>query len=382
MIRARDPDGRTSVDDSLPSVDPFTGFVLGTAVGDALGLPREGLSGRRAARMFGTGPLKHGLVLGRGLVSDDTEHMRITALALLAESRDAERFGRVLAWNLRWWLAGLPAGIGMATAKGIIRLWLGWSPECSGVASAGNGAAMRAGILGLCLHREGDPLAEFVRSSTRITHIDPIAETGAMLMALATREAIRANGEAVTSAAILEVFRGFTDDVRWLEPLHEVEQSLAKGESAAEFALRLGLHRGVSGYMVHTVVMVLFCWLRWPGEFRTPMEEIIRLGGDTDTTAALLGGLLGASHGTAAIPPEWIAGLIEWPYSTEWMSRRLGPQLRRRFWEGHARSHVQWESARFQPLPAGIGWLAILVRNLVFLVIVLAHGFRRLLPPY
>ncbi len=369
------------VDASQSASDPFTGFVLGMAVGDALGLPREGLSGRRARRMFGGAPLDHSLISGFGLVSDDTEHMRMTALAMCAEPHNAVRFGGLLAWKLRWWLIGLPAGVGLATAKGILRLWMDWAPDCSGVSSTGNGPAMRAGVLGLCLHRDGDQLVEFVRVSTRLTHVDPLAETGAMIIALSAREVVRAAGAKISPGAILELCRQQTDDARWLEPLRQIEHSLEADESAAEFANRLGLRQGVSGYIVHTVAVVLFCWLRWPGEFRRPVEEIILLGGDTDTTGAILGGLAGASAGAAAIPPEWIEHLVEWPYSAVWMKENLGPELRRRFGTG---SRTGGDATTFVPLPlpGAIGWLAVFGRNLAFLAIVMAHGFRRLCPPY
>ena len=35
---------------------------------------------------------------------------------------------RSLAWRLRWWLLGLPAGAGMATARAICKLWHGAFP--------------------------------------------------------------------------------------------------------------------------------------------------------------------------------------------------------------------------------------------------------------
>ena len=50
------------------------GCLLGTAVGDAAGLRREGLSKRRAQRMYGQRPIRPDLLFGRGLCSDDTEH--------------------------------------------------------------------------------------------------------------------------------------------------------------------------------------------------------------------------------------------------------------------------------------------------------------------
>lgn len=61
----------------------LTGCLLGMAVGDALGLPREGLSRLRAAKIFGTPPLSHCLILKHGMVSDDTEHAIMVAESLL-----------------------------------------------------------------------------------------------------------------------------------------------------------------------------------------------------------------------------------------------------------------------------------------------------------
>src|SRR6516162_1299842 len=111
----------------------LAGLILGTAVGDSLGLPREGLSRRRARRLFGGPPFRHQLLLGRGMISDDTEHTCLVGQALLRAPDDAERFGRALAWGLRLWLLGLPAGVGLATLRATVRLWLGFPPSRSGV---------------------------------------------------------------------------------------------------------------------------------------------------------------------------------------------------------------------------------------------------------
>ena len=353
--------------------DPFEGFVLGMAIGDSLGLPREGLTPRRASRLYGLAPLRHHFVFGYGLVSDDTEHMVMTALSLLAEPDDSARFARCLARNLRWWLVGLPAGVGLATAKSIIRMWLGWSPASSGVRSAGNGPAMRAGVLGLCLHDDEAKLREYVRVSTRLTHTDSRAETGALLIALAARAGLRMKGTPTNASSFLQTCRIEAPDGEWQHVFEQLQISLTNVESAAQFAERLGLQRGVTGYIVHTVAAVLFCWLRWPDEFRHPMEAILELGGDADTTAAILGGLLGASHGADSIPREWLNGLIEWPCSVTWMREQLAPAMR-----SIAEANAFTATLRVSRWR----WPAQLARNALFLVVVLFHGFRRLLPPY
>jgi len=127
--------------------DRFRGVILGTAVGDSIGLPAEGISRRRARKLF-PGRWRHRLVIKWGMVSDDTDHTVFVAQSLLAHPRSSELFAKRLSWCLRWWLLSVPASIGLATLKSILRLWLGVSPAHSGVYSAGNGAAMRSAPLG------------------------------------------------------------------------------------------------------------------------------------------------------------------------------------------------------------------------------------------
>jgi hypothetical protein len=47
------------------------------------------------------------------------------AQALLEQPWDAEQFQRALARRFRWWLASLPAGVGLATLRAILKLWCG-----------------------------------------------------------------------------------------------------------------------------------------------------------------------------------------------------------------------------------------------------------------
>jgi ADP-ribosylglycohydrolase len=94
--------------------DAYIGCLLGTAVGDALGLPYEGLSPRRAVRLF-PDTRKHHLLFGKGMVSDDTEHACFVAQAIVRANGDVDVFRKRVARSLRWWLLGLPAGVGFAT---------------------------------------------------------------------------------------------------------------------------------------------------------------------------------------------------------------------------------------------------------------------------
>jgi ADP-ribosylglycohydrolase len=354
--------------------DRIAGAILGTAVGDALGLPREGLSRRRAGRLFGGPPLRHHFLFGRGMVSDDTEHTCMTGQALLRAPDDADRFARALAWRLRFWLLGLPAGTGWATLRAVVKLWLGFPPSRSGVWSAGNGPAMRAALLGVCLGQDRERLRAHVRASARLTHTDPRAERGAFLVALAAHFGAVHGPQGVRGDVFLrearEALPDADDELRGL--LDHVEEHLRREAPAVELADALGLRRGVSGYVYHTVPVALYGWLRHPGDFRQAVEEVIVLGGDADSTGAVVGAIAGATVGAGGIPAAWLDGLLEWPRSVAWM-RRLAERLARQFPAGAS-------PERQGPLP--LFWPGLMPRNLFFLAAVLAHGFRRLLPPY
>lgn len=343
------------------------GCILGTAVGDAMGLPYEGLSRRRAKKLFGP-PERYRFFLGRGMVSDDTEHTCMVAQSLIASGGDVDEFRRYLGWRFRFWLLSLPAGIGLATLRSIVRLWIGFGPRKSGVFSAGNGPAMRAAILGAAID---DPksLREFVRASTRITHTDPKAEYGAFAVALAAQ--LAREHESVNGAQLLDQLRSFLGDEsdQLISLIKSAVDAANDGQSTESFADSLGLSKGVSGYVYHSVPIAIHAWLRHPRDFRSAVSAVIRCGGDTDSTAAIVGGIVGSAVGKEGLPAGWLDNLCEWPCSISWMER-LGSQL-----ESSIHATGKW-----RPIKMPV-W-GLVPRNLFFLLIVLCHGFRRLLPPY
>ena len=342
-----------------PSV---VGSLLGTAVGDALGLPYEALSRHRAAKLWGE-PTGYRFFLGRGMVSDDTEHTCIVAQALAASGGEPGIFTNKLAWGLRWWLLGLPAGIGFATLRATIKLWLGFPPRSSGVHSAGNGPAMRSAIIGAVVS-DRERLRKLVAANTRITHRDVKAFHGALAVALAARNPT-AGGEEFLRTLTAEM----PDASEFLDLVRRAVASAARGESTPAFAASVGLSAGITGYVHHTVPACLHAWLAHPGDYRGAVMDVIRCGGDTDTTAAIVGGIMGAAVGRDGIPAEWREGLFEWPRGVAWMER-LAASL----------EFSLGQNKPVAPPRAFGGW--ILVRNLFFIAVVLVHVARRLLPPY
>jgi len=340
--------------------ETFQGVLLGTAVGDALGLPAEGMSPERIRKRW-RGEWRMRFVFGRGMVSDDTEHTLMVAQALLAHPEDAAAFQRSLAWKLRWWLLGLPAGVGLGTARACLKLWLGFPPHRSGVRSAGNGPAMRSAIIGV--EFAGDPVRRraFVTACTRLTHTDPRAETAALAVAEFVAGCV--NGK--TTETLLQTLRKLSEDAEWMQAMDALHSALRDGRSGRDFALSLGLARGVTGYAYHTVPVALHACLRHPGDFRAALTAALDCGGDTDTVGAIVGALAGAQGGASAIPREWVEGLCEWPRSVRFM-REVSRQM------------TEEPPASRRPVP--LFWPGVLLRNVCFLLVVLLHGFRRLLP--
>jgi ADP-ribosylglycohydrolase len=305
------------------------------------------------------------------MISDDTEHTIFTAQSLLNSPADVRSFQHRLAGHLRWWLASLPAGTGKATAKACLKLWLGFSPERSGVYSAGNGPAMRSAILGGYFFDRPEKIPEFVLASSRLTHTDPRANVGAQAVASIAGWAVAHDStEAPDVNAMLSNLREIApDDAEWNGRLRGIADASEKRMSATEFAVSQGLEKGVTGYIYHTVPVAIYAWLAHYGDFRGTLEASLDCGGDTDTVGAIAGALAGATSGEKGIPGDWLSGMIDWPRSIGLLHR-----VARRLASQKEIEKPLGEVSYFFP--------AVLPRNLIFLLVVLYHGFRRLAPPY
>jgi ADP-ribosyl-[dinitrogen reductase] hydrolase len=305
--------------------------LLGTAVGDALGLAAEGMKAAAIARRWGR--LDRYRLLGRtGFVSDDTEQTALAAQALALHPHDPDRFVRAFRRSLVGWFWRLPWGVGMATIKACLKASIGLR---SGVRSAGNGAAMRAAIVGAYFHDRPGERRRFGEALARVTHTDERAVQGALFVA-------------ELAAAGPEAARALVVEPSLAAALDASVELARRGASTAEAAGRLG----TSGFVVHTVPFALFCHLRH-GE--TALLEAVNAGGDTDTIGAIVGAW------SPRVPGELIDALGDGPFG-------------RTHLRGLARALACGE-----PPPAW-SWVRAMVRNLALYPVVLAHGFRRLIP--
>jgi len=280
--------------DGLPTLDQFQGCLLGLALGDALGAPREG------------GPVERLLwtLIGRTARgemrwTDDTQMSIDVAESLLARTAiDEDDLARRFAHGYRW-----SRGYGPSAARVLKRIAKGddWRRAARSVhpeGSFGNGGAMRAPVIALFFAREPLALAAAARRITTVTHAHPLGAEGAELVALATAQALRrSTGSQLVArsaaAATQPVFASRAAMAStWLHTQaspspQEVARHLGKGIAAADSCI--------------TAVYLAARFLE------APFEELIRfvahVGGDVDTIGAMAGGIWGASRGHIDLPP-------------------------------------------------------------------------------
>ncbi len=173
----------------------FQGCLLGLAIGDALGMPVEGMRASAIRSNFGRmydfldAPWR---MLSAGQWTDDTKMMLCHARSIVEMgSVDVDDTARQF---IAWFESNDWRGIGGATYASIKRLLDGVPPLESGEKgemAAGNGVAMRIAPVGLIDCRHLERLRENTRNVAVITHDNQEAVAGGQAVAYAVARAAR-----------------------------------------------------------------------------------------------------------------------------------------------------------------------------------------------
>jgi len=200
----------------------------------------------------------------------------------------------------------------------------------------------------------------FTEAQTRITHSDPKAAIATL--AVTEFAALFLNCDTFPSRkTIFETLSKVSDDPEWKKILSTIDSASNIQDLLTQ--LKGDPAKGISGYVYETVPAVIFAGLKNDWDFEATVTEIIAAVGDTDTTASITGALCGACGGVDGIPREWISKVSEWPAPIS----RLSSLARALEHRTPLRIRPRWSPF-------------LLLRNLTFLAIVLAHGFRRIFP--
>jgi len=291
------------------SIDRAAGVLLGLASGDALGagyefgppLPDDAPVSMIGGGSFGWAP---------GEWTDDTAMaVPIAQVAARgADLRDEAVHDEIAAAWIDW--ARTAADVGLQT-----RAVLAEAERLGGTAaaardaarslhertgkSAGNGSLMRTAPVALAHLRDADAAAEAARALSALTHWDDDAGDACVLWTLAIRHAVLTGElDARTGLDALPAERRG----RWVALLEHAEQREPRDFEHNGWVVEAlqgawsSIHRATDAH----------------AETATPgaglvdgLERAVRGGRDTDTVAAIAGGLLGAAHGASAVPSAW-----------------------------------------------------------------------------
>ena len=148
---------------------------------------------------------------------------------------------------------------------------------------------MRIAIVGGYFHDNPKVVEAFVRAATEITHTDPKALIGALAIARLVAWAVELDATQRPSIEDMRdvLLQSATSDAQWSILVSEVQAACTAGLTVSQFAAKLGLNNGVTGYVYHTVPVVTYAWWRHFGDFRGTVEAVLECGGDSDTTGML-----------------------------------------------------------------------------------------------
>lgn len=288
------------------------GGLWGSVVGDALGVPvefrkRDEIEHSPVTDMRGHGTHNQ----PPGTWSDDSSLLICSVDSLTRHEFDLDDMGkRFLAWYREemWTPHGCVFDIGVTTAHALSRIATGVRAEVAGSAeqfSNGNGSLMR--IIPVSLRFAHEPtkqLLDRVHWASAITHRHRRSQMACGFFALMVRALLE--GRVVQDA--------FAQTVRDFRAFYEADASCAVELEyfqlllAGDLAERPGREIDSSGYVVHTLTASIWCLLT-TGSYHECVLKAVNLGGDTDTTGCVAGGLAGVAYGVQSIPTEWISGL-------------------------------------------------------------------------
>jgi len=265
--------------------------LLAYAAGDAFGVPWEGRPPAEVAvDRLAEVPARHGWP--RGATSDDTALTRLVAEHLA----DAGGVGDPL--DLLRRLAAEAAtipGLGPSTRRAVAHFAATGRPDGSGLNT--NGAPMRALPVGWAVPAGADDRRrDWTLALTRVTHNGADALAAACVMsACASRSLAGAGPDELAAVAAAEA------------AVVGPGTAVARATAAVLRGAWEPPAAGIGLAPDETVAAVLRCCLAAGGDLSRGLVAAVRLGGDTDTVAALVGGLLGV-----ALSPAEVAARLPW----------------------------------------------------------------------
>ena len=286
--------------------------LFGLAIGDALGVPvefesRAYLKENSVVDMIGFGTHHQ----PAGTWSDDSSLAFCLAESLTNgfDLRDiARNFVKWYSTEL-WTAHGQVFDIGIATRNAILNIAKGHKPElCGGFEEKdnGNGSLMRILPLVFYLQKEKDieVIYKKVKEVSSITHAHFRSVFACFIYVVYCLEILNNIDKIEAYKNMQNIVSDFLGDKKFNPVEIQLFDRILKN-NIAEYPEN---EIESSGYVLHSLEASLWCFLNL-NTYEGAVLKAVNLGGDTDTTAAITGGLAGLYYGMDSIPQKWITAL-------------------------------------------------------------------------
>ena len=330
----------------MKSLDRYRGCLLGAAAGDALGYAVEFLDADSILRRYGgDGITEYALVNGTALISDDTQMTLFTANGLLlGTTRDRTRgtvggcLDGIASCCEEWlrtqtetypvrerypcsWLTNVPElferrapGNTCLSAIASFRGGRRGTIDEPINDSKGCGGIMRVAPIGLYFDGErhtSDEVARLGAEAAALTHghelgyipaaalvhiVHTVSHSEDPLLADAVWNAMSAMGRLFPGAEHLDE----------LEALVRMAVELSQSDLGDLDAIRM---LGEGWVAEETLAIAVYCALKYENDFDRALIAAVNHSGDSDSTGAVTGNILGARLGARAIPEKYLARL-------------------------------------------------------------------------
>lgn len=296
--------------------------IMGLAVADALGVPvefesREYLKGNPVTSMQEDGTFNQPI----GTWSDDTS-MTLCLVDSLARELDYEDIMQSFTdWlmNGKYTPLGRAFGVGLGTKQAVLRFKEGVSPlDCGGTSEQdnGNGSLMRTlPVLFYLRSTYGNDFIndyktyEVIHNISSLTHGHKRSHIACGIY-ISIGDALL-KGESIEGAVKLGIphsFKYYKSQEQFAAELSNYDRLM--DEDFAELSID---EIRSSGYVVDTLEAAIWCLLT-TNNYKDCVLKAVNLGIDTDTVAAVAGGLAGIHYSYESIPREWLDALVEKKY--------------------------------------------------------------------
>ena len=283
--------------------------LIGLCIGDALGVPvefstREGLKKHPVTDMIGYGMHDQ----PKGTWSDDSSLTFCLGESLCDGYDIFDIAAKIKSWYKegRWTAYDEVFDIGRTTLESIERLIKGKSPFESGGRQSkdnGNGSLMRILPLAFYLQNITDTSYKYkvIKEVSMITHAHPRAILACAIYVDYAISLLKGNSIQNAMYEMKEnIINFYNNESTYTDELEYYKRILSE-----ELINCTENEISSSGYVVDTLEASLWCFMT-THDYESAVLKAVNLGGDTDTIAALVGGLAGIYYGMNEMPYKWI----------------------------------------------------------------------------